>query len=146
MSSKRASVARPEPVGRAKAAARATQKTRREQVEETLKALDVKAQKPKNPPLEIRIEQAGLSWSTILQKRESYRRAFDGFDPRNVACFDARRIRKLLADPGIVRNRLKVTAAVRNAKAAMPRSKFFMTRPWNSTISAQPASENRRPW
>jgi DNA-3-methyladenine glycosylase I len=61
--------------------------------------------------------QAGLSWSTILAKRENYRRAFAGFDPRKVAAFDAARIRRLLADPGIVRNRLKVRGAVRNARA-----------------------------
>src|ERR1043166_9556305 len=61
--------------------------------------------------------QAGLSWSTILAKRPNYRRAFAGFDPRRVAAFDARRIRALLADPGIVRNRLKVEGAVRNARA-----------------------------
>jgi DNA-3-methyladenine glycosylase I len=61
--------------------------------------------------------QAGLSWITILRKREAYRRAFDGFDPRKVARYDARRIRGLLEDPGIVRNRLKVEGAVRNARA-----------------------------
>ena len=61
--------------------------------------------------------QAGLSWSTILQKRENYRRAFANFDARKVARYDGRRISKLLADPGIVRNRLKITAAIRNAGA-----------------------------
>jgi DNA-3-methyladenine glycosylase I len=61
--------------------------------------------------------QAGLSWETILKKRENYRAAFALFDPAKVARFDARRIRKLLADPGLVRNRLKMTAAVSNAKA-----------------------------
>jgi DNA-3-methyladenine glycosylase I len=61
--------------------------------------------------------QAGLSWSTILEKRDNYRRAFDGFDARKVAGYDARRIRKLLADPGIVRNQLKIAAAIQNAKA-----------------------------
>jgi DNA-3-methyladenine glycosylase I len=59
--------------------------------------------------------QAGLSWLTILRKREGYRRAFDGFDPEIVARYDARRVERLLADPGIVRNRLKVESAVRNA-------------------------------
>src|ERR1041385_6402838 len=58
--------------------------------------------------------QAGLSWSTILNKRENYRRAFDGFDARKMARYDAKKIRKLLADPGIVRNRLRVHAAVTN--------------------------------
>jgi DNA-3-methyladenine glycosylase I len=61
--------------------------------------------------------QAGLSWITILRKREHYRRAFAGFDPRRVARFDARRIGRLLRDPGIVRNRLKVESAVGNARA-----------------------------
>ena len=61
--------------------------------------------------------QAGLSWYTILRKRENYRRAFEGFDPKRVAGYDQRRVRRLLADPGIVRNRLKVNSAVQNTKA-----------------------------
>lgn len=61
--------------------------------------------------------QAGLSWSTILKKRENYRRAFAGFDPAKVARFDARQEAALLADPGIVRNRLKVRSAAINARA-----------------------------
>jgi DNA-3-methyladenine glycosylase I len=61
--------------------------------------------------------QAGLSWITILKKRPAYRRAFAGFDPRRVARFDAARKQQLLADPGIVRNRLKIEAAVGNARA-----------------------------
>jgi len=61
--------------------------------------------------------QAGLSWSTILNKRENYRRAFDGFDPRRVAKYDRRKIARLLADPGIVRNKLKINSAIENAKA-----------------------------
>jgi DNA-3-methyladenine glycosylase I len=61
--------------------------------------------------------QAGLSWDTILRKREAYRRAFADFDPETVARFDEARIGSLLADPGIVRNRLKVTSAVKNALA-----------------------------
>jgi len=61
--------------------------------------------------------QAGLSWSTILNKRENYRKAFANFDPKKVAKFNAAKVRKLLADPGIVRNRLKVNAAITNAKA-----------------------------
>lgn len=60
--------------------------------------------------------QAGLSWSTILKKREGYRKAFADFDPLKVARFTPARIEKILQDPGIVRNRLKVTAAVNNAK------------------------------
>ncbi len=61
--------------------------------------------------------QAGLAWETILNKRDAYRRAFDGFDPRKVATYDARKVRRLLADAGIVRNRLKITAAITNARA-----------------------------
>ena len=61
--------------------------------------------------------QAGLSWLTILRKRENYRRAFAGFDPERVARFGARDVRRLLGDPGIVRNRLKVESTVRNARA-----------------------------
>ena len=60
--------------------------------------------------------QAGLSWDTILRKRESYRRAFAGFDARKVARFGAREIRTRMADPCIVRNRLKIESAVTNAK------------------------------
>jgi DNA-3-methyladenine glycosylase I len=69
--------------------------------------------------------QAGLSWSTILNKRENYRRAFDRFDARKVARYDAHKIRKLLADPGIVRNRLKVASAVTNARAFLAVQKEF---------------------
>jgi DNA-3-methyladenine glycosylase I len=61
--------------------------------------------------------QAGLSWITILKKRDNYRRAFDQFDANRVARYSQRRIQKLMADPGIVRNRLKIESAVRNAKA-----------------------------
>jgi len=61
--------------------------------------------------------QAGLSWSTILGKRSGYRRAFAGFDPARVARFDAARRKRLLADPGIVRNRAKIEAAVAGARA-----------------------------
>jgi len=61
--------------------------------------------------------QAGLSWHTVLKKRENYRAAFDGFDPERVARYDAARIAKLLGNAGIIRNRLKIRAAVQNAKA-----------------------------
>ena len=61
--------------------------------------------------------QAGLSWNTILNKRENYRKAFDGFDPERVARYDRRKIQQLLRDPGIVRNKLKIRSAVENAKA-----------------------------
>ena len=63
--------------------------------------------------------QAGLSWDTILKKRENYRRAFAGFDPARVALFDAARRRRLLQDPGIVRNRAKVASAVENARIVL---------------------------
>jgi DNA-3-methyladenine glycosylase I len=61
--------------------------------------------------------QAGLSWSTILKKRTRYRKAFDGFDPTKIACYGARDVRRLLADEGIVRNRLKILASIKNARA-----------------------------
>ncbi len=61
--------------------------------------------------------QAGLSWTTILNKRANYRKAFAGFDPERVARFDRRKVQALLRDPGIVRNRLKIVSAVGNAKA-----------------------------
>jgi DNA-3-methyladenine glycosylase I len=60
--------------------------------------------------------QAGLSWLTILRKRDNYRQAFDGFDPARVARYDGKKIDTLLANPGIVRNRLKILSAVRNAR------------------------------
>ena len=63
--------------------------------------------------------QAGLSWETILRKRDGYRRAFAGFVPERVAQFGARDVRRLLADPGIVRNRLKVESAISNARAVL---------------------------
>jgi DNA-3-methyladenine glycosylase I len=63
--------------------------------------------------------QAGLSWQTILNKREGYRRAFAGFDVERVARFDARKVERLLLDPGIVRNRLKVASTVANARAVL---------------------------
>ena len=66
--------------------------------------------------LTLESAQAGLSWATVLRKRENYRRAFADFDPEKVARFTAKRIEKLLLDPGIIRNRLKVTAAVTNAR------------------------------
>ena len=69
--------------------------------------------------------QAGLSWSTILNKRDNYRKAFDNFDAEKIARYDARKIKKLLADAGIVRNKLKVAAAVQNAKAFLAVQKEF---------------------
>jgi DNA-3-methyladenine glycosylase I len=69
--------------------------------------------------------QAGLSWATILRKRQNYRKAFAGFDPRTVARFDARRLDRLVRDPSIVRNRAKIEAAVANARAALSASEEF---------------------
>ena len=71
--------------------------------------------------------QAGLSWSTILAKRANYRRLFAGFDPAKVARFTPARVEKLLANPGIVRNRLKVEGTVRNAKAFLEVQESFGT-------------------
>ncbi|WP_010502555.1 DNA-3-methyladenine glycosylase I [Paenibacillus elgii] len=61
--------------------------------------------------------QAGLSWYTVLKKRDRYREAFDGFDPKAVAAYDDAKVDELLGDPGLIRNRLKMRAAVTNAKA-----------------------------
>jgi DNA-3-methyladenine glycosylase I len=69
--------------------------------------------------------QAGLSWLVVLRKREGYRRAFAGFDPRRVARFDRARIARLMADPGIVRNRLKIESAVTNARAFLAVQREF---------------------
>lgn len=69
--------------------------------------------------------QAGLSWGTILRKRENYRRAFKEFDPSQVARFDARAVRRLLQNPGIVRNRLKVNSAVHNARSFLEVQREF---------------------
>jgi DNA-3-methyladenine glycosylase I len=69
--------------------------------------------------------QAGLSWMTILRKREGYRRAFDRFDPRRVAGYGAPRVRRLLADEGIVRNRLKIASTITNARAFLDVQREF---------------------
>ena len=69
--------------------------------------------------------QAGLSWDTILKKRQRYRERFAGFDPAKVARFDARKVKQLLADPGIVRNRLKISATIQNARAFLAVQKEF---------------------
>ncbi len=69
--------------------------------------------------------QAGLSWITILRKRDAYRRAFAGFDPKKVARFDEAKAASLLEDPGIVRNRLKIASAVKNAKAFLDVQREF---------------------
>jgi DNA-3-methyladenine glycosylase I len=69
--------------------------------------------------------QAGLSWDTILKKRENYRRAFVGFDPRRISRFGAKEARALMTNPGIVRNRLKIAAAISNAKAFLAVQREF---------------------
>ena len=69
--------------------------------------------------------QAGLSWETILQKRENYRAAFDNFEPLRVARYNESKIEKLLSNPGIIRNRLKVASAVQNARAFLAVQKEF---------------------
>ncbi len=69
--------------------------------------------------------QAGLSWTTILNKRATYRAAYDDFDPRRIARYDDRKVAALLADPGIVRNRLKVAASLANARAFLAVQKEF---------------------
>jgi DNA-3-methyladenine glycosylase I len=71
--------------------------------------------------------QAGLSWSTILNKRDNYRKAFENFDVKKIAKYDARKIKNLLADAGIVRNKLKIAAAIQNAKAFLAVQKEFGT-------------------
>jgi DNA-3-methyladenine glycosylase I len=69
--------------------------------------------------------QAGLSWDTVLQKRENYRAAFDGFNPQRIARYDRRKFASLLRNPGIIRNRLKIASAVANAKAFLAVQKEF---------------------
>jgi DNA-3-methyladenine glycosylase I len=69
--------------------------------------------------LVLEINQAGLSWLTILKKREAFRRAYGGFDPEVVAAYRAKDRRRLLADPGIIRNRLKIDAAIANAQCIL---------------------------
>jgi DNA-3-methyladenine glycosylase I len=69
--------------------------------------------------------QAGLSWEIILKRRDSYRIAFSGFDPKKVAKFDEQKLERLLQDPGIIRNRLKIRSAVKNAKAFLAVQKEF---------------------
>src|SRR5438045_3586541 len=71
--------------------------------------------------------QAGLSWSTILKKRENYRKAFDRFEPEQIARYRGRDVQRLLGDAGIVRNRLKIAAAIGNAKAFLAVRKHFGT-------------------
>ena len=69
--------------------------------------------------------QAGLSWDTILKKRENYRAAFDGFNAKKITGYDARKIKSLMLDAGIIRNRLKIAATIQNAKAFLQVQKEF---------------------
>ena len=69
--------------------------------------------------------QAGLSWETILKRRDHYRRAFDTFDPERVARYDPRKVEELLANQGIIRNRLKIMSAIANARAFLAVQKEF---------------------
>jgi len=71
--------------------------------------------------------QAGLSWDTVLRKRERYREVFDHFDPAKVARYGAKKVRTLLADPGIIRNRLKIAAAIGNAQSFLKVQQEFQT-------------------
>jgi len=90
--------------------------------------------------------QAGLSWSTILNKRESYRRAFARFDPAKVARFGARDSRRLMGDPGVVRNRLKIESTIGNARAFLEVQKEFGTFDaylW-SFVNGSPLQHGRR--
>jgi DNA-3-methyladenine glycosylase I len=90
--------------------------------------------------------QAGLSWSTVLKKRESYREAFDGFDPKKIAKYGEKKVAELMANPGIVRNRLKVSATIGNAKAYLALEKngeSFDQFLW-SFVQNQPIQNKRR--
>ena len=90
--------------------------------------------------------QAGLSWTTILNKRENYRKAFDGFRPEKIAHYGAREVKRLLADPGIVRNRLKIAASINNAKLFLSvREEFgsFDAYLW-SFVGGKPIQNRRR--
>jgi DNA-3-methyladenine glycosylase I len=73
----------------------------------------------------LETQQAGLSWRCILGKREAFRKAYSDFDPEKVARFTAARVERLLADPGIIRNRLKVQAAIKNARAFLKTAEEF---------------------
>ena len=90
--------------------------------------------------------QAGLSWITILRKRENFRRAFDGFEPEKVAAYDDRKVAALLADPGIVRNRAKIQGAIGSARAYLE----FMAEPGGASrflwqyVDGQPIVNRRR--
>ena len=96
--------------------------------------------------LVLEAAQAGLSWSIVLRKREGYRRAFSGFHPDKVARFDKRKIERLTLDPAIVRNRLKIEAAIKNARAFLKvQEEFgsFDTYCWRF-VGGQPKVHRRR--
>ena len=90
--------------------------------------------------------QAGLSWTTILNKRENYRRAFDGFDAQKISRYGAKKVASLLADAGIVRNRLKIAATIRNAQAFLDVQKEFgsFDRYLWSFVAGKPIVNRRR--
>lgn len=90
--------------------------------------------------------QAGLSWETVLRKRERYREVFDHFDPAAVARYDGRRVQKLLSDPGIVRNRLKVRSAIGNARAFLAVQREFgsFDRYLWAFVDGRPVTNRRR--
>ncbi|MCG8916440.1 DNA-3-methyladenine glycosylase I [Actinokineospora sp. PR83] len=83
--------------------------------------------------------QSGLSWITILRKRENFRRAFAGFVPDAIAAFDAADVERLMADPGIVRNRAKVTATITNAKAVLAMDTDLDALLWSFAPEVKPA-------
>jgi DNA-3-methyladenine glycosylase I len=90
--------------------------------------------------------QAGLSWSTVLKKRDTYRLAFDQFDPEKIARYDAAKVAELLANPGIIRNRLKVAATIGNAQAYLAlqeRGQDFSSFVWQF-VDGQPIQHQRR--
>jgi DNA-3-methyladenine glycosylase I len=91
--------------------------------------------------------QAGLSWDTILAKRENYRKAFAGFDPKKISRFDARKKKALLRNPGIVRNRLKIEAAVVNARCFLALQREFgsAARYFWSFVNEKPMKNPGRP-
>ena len=96
--------------------------------------------------LVLEAAQAGLSWSIVLKKREGYRRAFSNFDPEKVARFDKRRIDRLVVNPEIIRNRLKIEAAVKNARALLKVQDEFGTfdaYAWRF-VDGKPAVNRRR--
>jgi DNA-3-methyladenine glycosylase I len=91
--------------------------------------------------------QAGLSWETILRKRDAYRRAFDRFDPKKIARYDAKKVAKLMQDAGIVRNRLKIASAISNAEAYLAVQKEFGSFDaylWNFVKDGKPIDGRRK--